>query len=452
MTSDEQAPTLDQAPSRSSFAKRPSIEDTGEIWINLIMDNTGLDREEFQEARRLFDLRDQEGDGELDTAEIDLLFRQMKVWMSVRQLWALIQEVDSDCSGTIEMDEFCMMLAKLKGKRPLSHEYFVRQIPRKDRQNFEGVFALLDTDSDAMLTRDEVRAGLKRLGIHVKDANDFERVFNEIDLDGSGTVELDEFLVMMSKLRRPKPEIESAMYSFTDGEKTRFEQIFRTFDGDGQGSMGLSELHQMFLQLGFCFALEQTKAMLNEVDVDNTGEIELGEFFFLLVKLGLGSAVTLRNILGPGATYEEAFRRNVPLDDLWDLGYDDLSRLREAGWSAESLHKAGLGDIQDFRRAGFSAHSLRACGWSAQELKLAGYAMGDLRNAGFSTGVLRSCCQQLENQKVDINAMLSHAAVSESTLPLKPRTPPVGNKKQVVDPTLRWWATPRIKSLIDEFL
>merc|ERR1719321_728725 len=116
--------------------------------------------------------------------------------------------------------------------------------------------------------------------------------------------------------------------------------------------MGLNELHQLFVQVGFNFPIEQTRALLQEVDGDNTGEIELGEFFFLLVKLGLGSAVTLRNILGPGATYEEAFRRNVPLDDLWDLGYDDLSRLREAGWSADSLHKAGLGDIQDFRRAG----------------------------------------------------------------------------------------------------
>lgn len=415
------------------------------------MEQSGLDYAEFEEARRLFDERDDSGDGQLDTAEIDLLFRQMKMWMSVRQLWALMEEVDSDRSGSIEMDEFCMMLAKLRGKRPLSKEYFIRQISRKDRSNFEAVFKLLDIDGNHELCKGEVEQGIKRLGIRAKDQEDFERIFKEIDLDGSGKVELDEFLVMMSKMRKPKPEVDAAVYHFTEVEEEKFKKIFRTFDLDGQGSMGLTELHQLFMQLGFGFPVEQTKALLAEVDVDNSGEIELAEFFFLLVKLGIGSGVKLRNILGPGSSYEEAFRLNVPLEELWDLGYDDLSQLREAGWSAENLHKAGFGDVQDFRRAGFSAAALRASGWSAHDLKLAGFSLADLRIAGFSSGVLRRCCRDLENKRVDMN-VLNGPPMMDNMIPLKPRTPPMGGVAKAVEPALRWWSTPRIKNLIDEFL
>lgn len=408
---------------------------------------------EFHEARRLFEERDDSGDGQLDTPEIDLLFRQMKVWMSVRQLWALIQEVDEDCSGSIEIDEFCMMLAKLKGKRPLSNQYFVKQIPRKDRANFESVFKLLDTDGDRQLSKSEVEQGLKRLRINVKDSNDFERVFGEIDLDGSGTVEVDEFLVMMSKLRKPKPQVDAAVYSLTEAEIQKFSKIFRTFDMDGHGSMGLNELHQLFMQLGFGFPVEQTKALLAEVDMDGSGEIELSEFFFLLVKLGIGSQVKVRNILGPSSSYEDALRLEVSYEELWDLGYTDLEKLREAGFSAENLHKAGFGEVQDFRRAGFSAASLRASGWSAQDLKLAGFSMAELRIAGFSSGVLRRCCRDFENKRVDMNAMMGQSVpMLDNTLPLKPRTPPIGGIAKAMDPNLRWWSTPRIKNLIDQYL
>lgn len=424
-----------------------------EAWVASILEQTGLDEAEFQEARRLFDERDDSGDGSLDCAEIDLLFRQMKLWMSVRQLWALMQEVDEDCSGSIEIDEFCMMLAKLKGKSPLSHQYYIRQLPRKDRLHFEGVFKLLDSDGDSQLAKAECEQGLKRLRIQVKDAEDFERMFREIDLDGSGFVDVDEFLVLMSKLRRPRPQVNAAVYSLSEKEQQKFGKIFRTFDTTGDGNMGLSELHQLFAQLGFGFPLEQTRALLAEVDVDGSGEIELDEFFFLLVKLGLGSEVKLRNILGPGDTYEDAFKLEVPLSELWDLGYDNLPKLREAGWSAQSLHKAGFGELLDFRRAGFPAESLRASGWSAQDLKLAGYSLAELRIAGFSTGVLRRCCRELENKKVDLNRIGGAPMVEDtSPLPLKPRTPPVVGATLASDPNLRWWATPRIKDLIDEFL
>merc|ERR1711972_430448 len=93
--------------------------------------------------------------------------------------------------------------------------------------------------------------------------------------------------------------------------------------------------------------------------------------------------------MGPGATYEEAFKLGFTLDELWDLGYDDLEQIHRAGWSAGGLLKAGYAEAYQLRQVGYGAAELRKIGCTARQLKLAGFSLEDLRNAGFSSAVLR---------------------------------------------------------------
>eukprot|EP00746_Dinoflagellata_sp_MGD_P065437 gnl/MRDRNA2_/MRDRNA2_27270_c0_seq1.p1 gnl/MRDRNA2_/MRDRNA2_27270_c0~~gnl/MRDRNA2_/MRDRNA2_27270_c0_seq1.p1 ORF type:complete len:518 (+),score=121.39 gnl/MRDRNA2_/MRDRNA2_27270_c0_seq1:137-1690(+) len=442
-----------------------------------LQEATGLEEEEFQEATAMFEEMDSTNNGTLDMNEIDLLFRRLKLWLSVPQLWALVQEVDTDCNGQIELDEFAMMLAKIRGRRPLSLKYYTRQLPRKTREQFEGIFRIIDTDKDGSLSKSEMRAGLQRLNVKVqltKNDAEFDKYFKEIDADGSGKIDVEEFICLMAKLRKPVPQLDATMLHLTNEEKERFRIIFDTFDVGGGGTLNAHELHNLFEKLGYSFPSTHTQKMVHEVDLDGSGTVDFDEFLFLLVRLGCGSATEQRVILRPGATYEEAHSYQVPLSQLWDLGYDDISRLREAGWSPQELYEAEMASLLDLRRSGFTASELRRAGWNARDLKLAGYSMSDLRVAGFSAATLRRCSREMLGQKImeepgggrDENGQRALPLVTvarQSDDDLQDGTVgPEGGLFQVNAGTigmerphtadssdLRWWSTPRIRSLCD---
>lgn len=458
--------------SEADFRRSSLYQQRAEI----LQDTTGLDEEEFREAVAMFEEMDATNDGSLDMAEIDLLFRRLRLWLSVPQLWALVQEVDSDCNGQIELDEFAMMLAKIRGRKPLSLKYYMRGLPRNIREQFQGIFKIIDTDKDGLLSKGEMRHGLQRLNIKAqltRNDADFEKYFKEIDKDGSGKVDLEEFTCLMAKMRKSVPQVDAALLHLTEEEKERFKMIFTTFDIGGGGTLNTHELHNLFEKLGYCLSWAQTQKMVHDVDLDNTGTVDLGEFLFLLVKLGAGSAVKTRVIMRPGGTYEEAHGMQVPLSQLWDLGFDDVARLREAGWSPQELHEAQMASILDLRRSGFTASELRRAGWNAKDLKLAGYSMSDLRVAGFSAQTLRRCSKGLLGQKIveepDMGGrdeygqrqrpIVTVQKTSDEDFLESTGLSADGGLFQVnaglerphtVDSSdLRWWSTPRIRSVCD---
>jgi Ca2+-binding EF-hand superfamily protein len=300
---------------------------------------------------------------------------------------------------------------------------------------------------------------------------EFDALFKEIDADNSGKVDMEEFVALMAKMRKPLPQTDAAMLHLTDVEKERFKMIFKTFDIGGGGTLSTHELHNLFEKLGYCIPLSHTNKMVQEVDMDGSGTVDFEEFLFLLVKLGAGTATKQRVIMRPGGTYEEGRQMKVPLDQLWDLGYDDISRFREAGWSAQELIEGEVAGLLDLRRNGFTASDLRKAGWKARDLKLAGYSMYDLRIAGFSAEALRRCTKGLLSQKIlEDEAGFNQNGQRSQPLQAVPKSygmfpdaadeggSPAGGLLQVnmglerphtVDPNQRWWSTPRIRSLCD---
>ena len=55
------------------------------------------------------------------------------------------------------------------------------------------LFAALDANGDASMTRDELKAALQRLGLY-RDDTSVEQLFLALDIDGDGQITLDEFV------------------------------------------------------------------------------------------------------------------------------------------------------------------------------------------------------------------------------------------------------------------
>ncbi|CAE8654987.1 unnamed protein product [Polarella glacialis] len=79
-----------------------------------------LTREDVLEMRRSFaEASTRPGGDNITRGELDLLFRKMGFPLKKHQLTALMRDFDSDGSGDIDFEEFCVMMLRLKGGRRL---------------------------------------------------------------------------------------------------------------------------------------------------------------------------------------------------------------------------------------------------------------------------------------------------------------------------------------------
>ncbi|KAH8818538.1 CaM, calmodulin [Hyaloscypha sp. PMI_1271] len=137
-------------------------------------------------------------------------------------------------------------------------------------QALKDAFLLFDSDSDGVITRNELGAVMKSLGLNPTDA-ELDDMINEVDIDRTGSVDLDEFIKMMTAETKPA-NFEEEMRS-----------AFKVFDKDGSGTISGDEIAHVMKSFGENLSDEELKIMMEEVDKDGNGTIDYEEFvnFFL---------------------------------------------------------------------------------------------------------------------------------------------------------------------------
>merc|ERR1711903_137296 len=104
---------------------------------------------------------------------------------------------------------------------------------------------------------------------------EIREAFDLFDTDGSGTIDFNEFLEMMTAKM---------------GEKDSKEEIlkaFRLFDDDETGKISFKNLKRVAKELGENMTDEELQEMIDEADRDGDGEINESEFLRIMKKTSL---------------------------------------------------------------------------------------------------------------------------------------------------------------------
>ncbi|EPS60285.1 hypothetical protein M569_14517 [Genlisea aurea] len=144
------------------------------------------------------------------------------------------------------------------------------------------LFKMIDTDNSGTITFEELKHGLKKVGSNLMES-EIKSLMAAADVDNNGTIDYGEFLAATLHMNKMEKE-ENLVAAFT------------FFDKDGSGYITIDELQQACKDFGLTDA--HLDEMINEIDTDNDGRIDYGEFATMMRKGNRGiGARTMRGNL-----------------------------------------------------------------------------------------------------------------------------------------------------------
>jgi len=146
-----------------------------------------LSEEQLQTLQTAFDAIDTEGSGAIDSKAIGTILKDCGVRISEEELEEIILEVDDDGSGLLEFEEFAQLAAKFLLEEDLT------ELKKELRE----AFRIYDKEGVGYITNDVFVEILRELDPKLTQEN-LDDIIQEIDEDGSGTVDFEEFMAMMT--------------------------------------------------------------------------------------------------------------------------------------------------------------------------------------------------------------------------------------------------------------
>lgn len=146
-----------------------------------------LPPEQIAVLRKAFDAFDRERSGSIPCDMVADILRLMGQPFNKKILDELIEEVDADKSGRLEFDEFVTLAAK----------FIVEEDDEAMQKELREAFRLYDKEGNGYIPTSCLKEILRELDDQLTN-EELDGMIDEIDSDGSGTVDFDEFMEMMT--------------------------------------------------------------------------------------------------------------------------------------------------------------------------------------------------------------------------------------------------------------
>ncbi|KAJ3172015.1 hypothetical protein HDU88_006827 [Geranomyces variabilis] len=142
------------------------------------------------------------------------------------------------------------------------------------KQEIREAFDLFDTDGSGTIDTKELKVAMRALGFEPKK-EELKKMVAEVDRTGSGVIDFNDFLELMTSKMSEKDTREEIV------------KAFRLFDDDDTGKISFKNLKRVAKELGENLTDEELQEMIDEADRDGDGEISQEEFLRIMKKTNL---------------------------------------------------------------------------------------------------------------------------------------------------------------------
>ncbi|CAC5377258.1 unnamed protein product [Mytilus coruscus] len=145
---------------------------------------SNLSEETIAEFKEAFSLFDKDNNGQITSSELGTVMRSLGQNPTNADITEMINEVDSDGSGTINFTEFTNMMGKkMENSNPV--------------EDLREAFKIFDKNNDGKIDPNELKKVMVNIGEKLTDEEANEMI-KEADVDGDGKVNYEEFVTMMT--------------------------------------------------------------------------------------------------------------------------------------------------------------------------------------------------------------------------------------------------------------
>eukprot|EP01083_Nonionella_stella_P034740 94990_1 len=160
---------------------------------------------------------------------------------------------------------------KRRPQSPRRQKQRKHEMSQEEMQEVKEAFNLFDTDNSGTIDVKELKAAMRALGFEVKK-EEIRNMLMEFDKDGSGEIEFDEFIQMMSPRMASRDTKEEIM------------KVFKLFDEDDTGYITFRNLKRICQELGEDLTDEEIQEMVDEADRAGNGQVTADDFYRIMKK------------------------------------------------------------------------------------------------------------------------------------------------------------------------
>lgn len=139
------------------------------------------------------------------------------------------------------------------------------ELLEEQKQEIREAFALFDMNSDGRLDYHELKVALRALGFDMGKREVLD-IIRDHDSVGDNLITYDSFYQVVGEKMLARDPIEE------------IRRAFKLFDDDGTGRILLRNLRRVAKELGENLLDDELRAMIDEFDLDEDGEINEQEF------------------------------------------------------------------------------------------------------------------------------------------------------------------------------
>ncbi|XP_030760711.1 troponin C-like [Sitophilus oryzae] len=144
------------------------------------------DAEKIAVLRKAFQMFDTTKSGFIETTKIATILNTMGQLFDEGELSNLIKKNDPQHTGKVNFDDFAEIAS-----------HFLEEDEQETQQELKEAFRLYDREGNGYITTGTLKEILAALDDNLT-SRDLDGIIAEIDTDGSGTVDFDEFMEMMT--------------------------------------------------------------------------------------------------------------------------------------------------------------------------------------------------------------------------------------------------------------